>query len=95
MDAAIREVNALTAEIEIGKTYDGKVIAVKDFGAFVECLPGKEGLVHISEMANERIGAVSDVCAPGDAMRVKCIDIDNQGRVRLSRKAALNDEAAE
>ena len=95
MEAAIREVNALTAEIEIGVTYDGKVIAVKDFGAFVECMPGKEGLVHISEMANERIAAVSDICAPGDAMRVKCIDIDNQGRVRLSRKAALNDEAAE
>ena len=95
MEAAVREVNALTAEIEIGRTYEGKVIAVKDFGAFVECLPGKEGLVHISEMANERINSVSDVCKPGDAMRVKCIDIDNQGRVRLSRKAALNDEAAE
>ncbi|MBN2162277.1 MAG: polyribonucleotide nucleotidyltransferase [Pontiellaceae bacterium] len=93
MQAAVREVNALTAEIEIGKTYDGKVIAVKDFGAFVECLPGKEGLVHISEMANERIASVGDICAPGDAMRVKCIDIDNQGRVRLSRKAALNDDA--
>ncbi len=95
MEAAVREVNALTAEIEIGKTYDGKVIAVKDFGAFVECLPGKEGLVHISEMANERIGSVDEICKPGDAMRVKCIDIDNQGRVRLSRKAALNDEATE
>jgi polyribonucleotide nucleotidyltransferase len=95
MEAAIREVNALTAEIEIGKTYDGKVIAVKDFGAFVECLPGKEGLVHISEMANERIDSVDSICKPGDAMRIKCIDIDNQGRVRLSRKAALNDEAAE
>ncbi len=95
MESAISQVNALTAEIEIGKTYDGKVIAVKDFGAFVECMPGKEGLVHISEMANERVGSVSDICAPGDAMRVKCIDIDNQGRVRLSRKAALNDEAAE
>jgi polyribonucleotide nucleotidyltransferase len=95
MESAVSQVNALTAEIEIGKTYDGKVIAVKDFGAFVECIPGKEGLVHISEMANERINSVSDICAPGDAMRVKCIDIDNQGRVRLSRKAALNDEAAE
>jgi len=94
MAAAVREVNALTAEIEIGKTYDGKVIAVKDFGAFVECLPGKEGLVHISEMANERIESVDSICKPGDAMRVKCIDIDNQGRVRLSRKAVLNDEAA-
>ncbi len=95
MDAAVREVNALTAEIEIGTTYDGKVIAVKDFGAFVECIPGKEGLVHISEMANERIDSVDAICKPGDAMRVKCIDIDNQGRVRLSRKAALNDDAAE
>ncbi len=93
MDAAVRAVNAITAEIEIGRTYEGKVIAVKDFGAFVECMPGKEGLVHISEMANERINSVSDVCKPGDAMRVKCIDIDNQGRVRLSRKAVLNDAA--
>jgi polyribonucleotide nucleotidyltransferase len=95
MESAIREVNALTAEIEIGRIYDGKVIAVKDFGAFVECMPGKEGLVHISEMANERIDSVDSICKPGDAMRVKCIDIDNQGRVRLSRKAALNDDAAE
>jgi len=95
MEKAVSGVNACTAEIEIGKTYEGKVITVKDFGAFVECMPGKEGLVHISEMANERIESVDSICKPGDAMRVKCIDIDNQGRVRLSRKAALNDEAAE
>jgi polyribonucleotide nucleotidyltransferase len=94
MEAAIRGVNACTAEIEIGKTYEGKVITVKDFGAFVECMPGKEGLVHISEMANERINSVDSICKAGDKMRVKCIDIDNQGRVRLSRKAALNDDAA-
>ncbi|MEE9367373.1 MAG: polyribonucleotide nucleotidyltransferase [Pontiella sp.] len=94
MESAISQVNALTAEIEIGRIYDGKVIAVKDFGAFIECMPGKEGLVHISEMANERIDSVDAICKPGDAMRVKCIDIDNQGRVRLSRKAALNDDAA-
>ncbi|MCF7864733.1 MAG: polyribonucleotide nucleotidyltransferase, partial [Kiritimatiellales bacterium] len=94
MEAAIRGVNACTAEIEIGKTYDGKVVTVKDFGAFVECMPGKEGLVHISEMANERIDSVDSICKAGDKMRVKCIDIDNQGRVRLSRKAALNDDAA-
>ncbi len=93
MDAAVRGVNACTAEIEIGTIYEGKVITVKDFGAFVECMPGKEGLVHISEMANERIDSVDSICKPGDVMRVKCIDIDNQGRVRLSRKAALNDEA--
>jgi polyribonucleotide nucleotidyltransferase len=95
MDSAVRGVNACTAEIEIGTIYEGKVVTVKDFGAFVECMPGKEGLVHISEMANERIESVDSICKPGDIMRVKCIDIDNQGRVRLSRKAALADEAAE
>jgi len=90
MENAISQVNALTAEIEIGKTYNGKVITVKDFGAFVECLPGKEGLVHISELANERVESVESICKAGDEMKVKCIDIDNQGRVRLSRKAALD-----
>lgn len=91
MESAVSQVNSLTAEIEVGKTYDGKVVTVKDFGAFVECMPGKEGLVHISELANERIESVESICKPGDAMKVKCIDIDNQGRVRLSRKAALDD----
>ena len=91
MDSAVSQVNALTAEIEIGKVYDGKVITVKDFGAFVECMPGKEGLVHISELAHERVESVESICKPGDSMKVKCIDIDNQGRVRLSRKAALSD----
>ena len=90
MESAVSQVNALTAEIEVGVTYDGKVITVKDFGAFVECMPGKEGLVHISELAHERVESVESICKPGDAMRVKCIDIDNQGRVRLSRKAALD-----
>ena len=91
MNSAVTQVNALTAEIEIGKTYNGKVITVKDFGAFVECMPGKEGLVHISELANERVESVESICKPGDEMKVKCIDIDNQGRVRLSRKAALEE----
>jgi polyribonucleotide nucleotidyltransferase len=91
MESAVSQVNSLTAEIEVGVTYDGKVVTVKDFGAFVECMPGKEGLVHISELANERIDSVESICKPGDAMKVKCIDIDNQGRVRLSRKAALDD----
>ena len=91
MESAVSQVNALTAEIEVGVTYDGKVITVKDFGAFVECMPGKEGLVHISELAHERVESVESICKPGDAMRVKCIDIDNQGRVRLSRKAALDE----
>ncbi len=92
MDSAVSQVNALTAEIEIGTTYDGKVVSVKDFGAFVECMPGKEGLVHISEMANERVESVDAICKPGDIMRVQCIDIDNQGRIRLSRRAALIEE---
>ncbi len=91
MESAVSQVNALTAEIEIGTIYEGKVVTVKDFGAFVECIPGKEGLVHISELANERVESVDSICKPGDAMKVKCIDIDNQGRVRLSRKAALDD----
>ena len=91
MESAVSQVNALTAEIEVGVTYEGKVITVKDFGAFVECMPGKEGLVHISELAHERVESVESICKPGDAMKVKCIDIDNQGRVRLSRKAALDD----
>ena len=91
MESAVSQVNALTAEIEVGVTYEGKVVTVKDFGAFVECMPGKEGLVHISELAHERIESVESICKPGDAMKVKCIDIDNQGRVRLSRKAALDD----
>ena len=91
MESAVSQVNALTAEIEIGTIYEGKVVTVKDFGAFVECMPGKEGLVHISELANERVESVDSICKPGDAMKVKCIDIDNQGRVRLSRKAALDD----
>ncbi len=90
MENAVSQVNVLTAEIEIGKVYNGKVITVKDFGAFVECLPGKEGLVHISELANERVESVESICKAGDEMKVKCIDIDNQGRVRLSRKAALD-----
>ena len=91
MESAVSQVNALTAEIEVGVTYEGKVVTVKDFGAFVECMPGKEGLVHISELAHERVESVESICKPGDAMKVKCIDIDNQGRVRLSRKAALDD----
>ncbi len=91
MESAVSQVNSLTAEIEVGVTYNGKVVTVKDFGAFVECMPGKEGLVHISELAHERVDSVESICKPGDAMTVKCIDIDNQGRVRLSRKAALDD----
>lgn len=91
MAIAKREVEMITAEVEEGKIYDGTVSGVKEFGAFVEVLPGKDGLVHISELADERINKVEDVCKVGDQMWVKCIGIDDRGRVRLSRRAAMED----
>jgi len=96
MDRAIQEVDACTAEIEVGKTYRGIVRGVKDFGAFVECLPGKEGLVHISELADFRVNKTEDICKLGDEMVVKCLGIE-KGKVRLSRRAALEEakEASE
>jgi polyribonucleotide nucleotidyltransferase len=94
MDRAIQEVDACTAEIEVGKTYRGIVRGVKDFGAFVECLPGKEGLVHISELADFRVNKTDDICKLGDEMVVKCIGVE-KGKVRLSRKAALEEAKEE
>ncbi len=89
MDQARYEVESLTGEVEIGKIYQGTVKTVKDFGAFVEILPGQEGMVHISELADYRVRSVEDICKVGDTLTVKVIDIDDRGRVRLSRKAAL------
>ena len=89
MDIAVAEVEAISAEIEVGKIYRGVVRGVKDFGCFVEVLPGKEGLVHISELADFRVNKTEDVAKLGDEMMVKCIGIDERGKVRLSRKAAL------
>ena len=89
MDRAIQAVTQATGEIELGKTYRGIVRGVKEFGAFVECLPGKEGLVHVSELSNVRVNRVEDVCKLGDEMIVRCIGVDEKGRVKLSRKAAL------
>ena len=91
MSVARREVEMVTAEVEEGKLYEGIVTGVKEFGAFVEVLPGKDGLVHISEMADRRIEQVEDVCKLGDQMWVKCIGIDDRGRVRLSRREAMRD----
>ncbi len=88
MEAAKAKVLACTAEAEIGQIYRGKVTGVKEFGAFVEILPGIEGLLHISEMDRERVREVRDICDVGDMVSVKVLDIDN-GRIRLSRKAAL------
>lgn len=89
LNRAVEEILLVTSDIEVGKTYNGIVRSVKDFGCFVECLPGKEGLVHVSELADVRVENVEDVCSLGDQMAVKCIGIDDQGRVKLSRRAAL------
>jgi polyribonucleotide nucleotidyltransferase len=89
MKNAVNEVEAVTGEAEIDKIYRGTVKSVKDFGCFVEFMPGQEGLVHISELANYRVNQVSDICKEGDKMSVKVIGIDNRGKVRLSRKEAL------
>lgn len=95
MEMAVREVGKVTEEIEEGKIYQGAVVAVKDFGAFVEILPGQDGMVHISELADFRVKSVSDVCKVGDTMWVKCIGIDERGRVRLSRREAMKEKGAE
>jgi polyribonucleotide nucleotidyltransferase len=76
----------------VGKIYTGRVTSVKDFGAFIEILPGKDGLCHISELAEEYVSSVGDVCRVGDELRVKVISIDEQDRVKLSRKAVLREE---
>ncbi len=84
----------MTKEITIGETYNGTVVSTKEFGAFVEVLPGKEGLVHISELADFRVNKTEDVVRVGDAIWVKCIGIDEKGRVKLSRKAAMKERNA-
>ena len=91
---AMRKVEALTASVEVGRIYDGRVTSVKDFGAFIEILPGKDGLCHISELADGYVNSVADVCKVGDEMQVKVIAIDDQDRVKLSRKAVLREQAA-
>ncbi len=92
---AMKKVEALTASVEVGRIYDGRVTSVKDFGAFIEILPGKDGLCHISELADGYVNSVSDVCKVGDEMQVKVIAIDDQDRVKLSRKAVLREQAAQ
>ena len=86
-------IHGLTAEAEVGKIYEGRVTSCKTFGAFIEILPGQEGLCHISELAERYVEKVEDVVRVGDEVRVKVISIDDQGRVKLSRKAVLRDEA--
>ena len=91
--AAMAQIEGLTASIQIGRVYEGRVTSVKEFGAFVELVPGKDGLCHISELSDEYVSSVGDVCRVGDVMRVKVIAVDDQDRVKLSRKAAMRELA--
>jgi polyribonucleotide nucleotidyltransferase len=86
---AIRMINEITAEAEVGKVYQGKVKKIMDFGAFVEILPGTDGLVHISELEHHRVKTVTDVLKEGDEVTVKVLDVDKQGKIRLSRRVLL------
>jgi polyribonucleotide nucleotidyltransferase len=85
----------LTQEAEVDKLYMGKVKKIMEFGAFVEIFPGTDGLVHVSELAKERVRNVTDVLKEGDEVLVKCIGVDRQGKIKLSRKAALGMELPE
>ena len=95
MKIARDAIMGMTAEAEIGKIYRGRVVTIKDFGAFVEFLPGKDGLVHISELANFRVKQTEDIVKLGDEIWVKCLGVDEKGRVRLSRKAAMAERDQE
>jgi polyribonucleotide nucleotidyltransferase len=94
-DKAIKYIEDLIQEAKIGTIYLGKVKKVVDFGAFVEIFPGTDGLVHISQICDRRIQSVSDEIQEGDEIKVKVIDVDQQGKIKLSRKEALKETAAE
>jgi len=94
VEEAIAMVRRFTQEVEVGGLYLGEVKRILDFGAIVEIFPGVDGLIHISQIANERIRAVSDVLKEGEEVLVKVLEIENNGRIRLSRKAALQDKGS-
>ncbi|RJP38001.1 MAG: polyribonucleotide nucleotidyltransferase [Phycisphaerales bacterium] len=91
-EAAKAAIEAMTESVQVGRIYVGKVISTKDFGAFIEVAPGQDGLCHISELSDEYVRSVGDVCQIGDVLKVKVIAVDDQGRVKLSRKAVLLEE---
>ena len=95
VEEARRRIEIITAKIEVGQIYEGTVQRLLDFGAIVQLLPGKDGLLHISQIANERVNQVSDYLKEGQKVRVKVIEADEKGRVRLSMKALLKEEAAQ
>ncbi|MBU6417028.1 MAG: polyribonucleotide nucleotidyltransferase [Xanthomonadaceae bacterium] len=93
-DAAKHRIEQIVADVEPGRIYEGKVVKLMDFGAFVTILPGKDGLVHVSQISNERVEKVSDKLKEGDVVKVKVLEVDKQGRIRLSMKAVTEDEKA-
>ncbi|MEW5944235.1 MAG: S1 RNA-binding domain-containing protein, partial [Pseudomonadota bacterium] len=93
-DAAKKRIEELTAEVEVGKTYQGTVLKLLDFGAIVSVLPGKDGLLHISQIAHERVNSVADHLKEGQSVKVKVLEADEKGRLRLSMKALLDAAAA-
>jgi len=95
LKAALEIINSLTMEAEVGKIYKGVVKRIADFGAFVEILPGTDGLVHISQLAQGRVNRVTDVLSEGDEVFVKVLEVDRQGKIRLSMKEAQAEMAAQ
>lgn len=95
MKIARAAIEGITGEVEVGKIYRGKVVSIKEFGCFVEVFPGQDGLCHISELANFRVKQVEDIVKMGDEIAVKCIGIDDKGRVKLSRRAAMEERDKE
>jgi polyribonucleotide nucleotidyltransferase len=93
-DNAKHRIEQIVADVEPGRIYEGKVVKLMDFGAFVTILPGKDGLVHVSQISNERVEKVSDKLKEGDVVKVKVLEVDKQGRIRLSMKAVTEEEAA-
>ncbi len=93
VDEARRRIEEITAEVEVGKVYEGPVVKILDFGALINVLPGKDGLLHISQIANERVNAVTDYLKEGQVVRVKVLEADEKGRMRLSMKALLSEQA--
>ena len=92
-DAAIEMIESITAEAEVGEIYTGKVARIVDFGAFVTILPGKDGLVHISQIAEERVENVTDYLSEGQEVQVKVLDVDQRGRIKLSMREVAADAA--
>jgi polyribonucleotide nucleotidyltransferase len=88
---ARRRIEEITAEVEVGKIYEGKIVKLMDFGAFVTILPGRDGLVHISQISRERVENVGDKLKEGEIVKVKVLEVDKQGRIRLSIKAVLEE----